>query len=282
MEKTSVIIPVYNRAHLLKNTLFSLNSQSHLVEEAVITDDGSQQDIAGTIKEIVHDLRFQVKYVRQEDKGYRVAKCRNNGARIAAWSHLIFIDQDIVLTKHCIKTLVEARQKGIFHTSYPIRLTETQSEMVTDDMIKNGDFTALITQKQIRKVRRQFSKDRTYYILKRYLHLREIGPKLRSCVFSIHEDDFRCVNGFDENFQGWGNEDDDLGRRLHKHAILGRNPFLNEFPLHLHHSPFHQDGYRTNREYYEKRIREIRAGQYRSQYGIENPLGEEDVAVTVF
>ena len=74
MEGTSAIIPVYNRAHLLKKTLRSLNSQSCIVEEAVITDDGSQENIVKAIKEIVRDLKFQVKYVRQEDKGFRAAK----------------------------------------------------------------------------------------------------------------------------------------------------------------------------------------------------------------
>ncbi len=42
---------------------------------------------------------------------------------------------------------------------------------------------------------------------------------MRSGDFSIWRDDFRRVNGFDENFCGWGGEDDDLGRRLRRAGV---------------------------------------------------------------
>ena len=44
-------------------------------------------------------------------------------------------------------------------------------------------------------------------------------PKLVSNNVGIWRSDFEAVNGFDENFRGWGAEDDDLGRRLKRIGV---------------------------------------------------------------
>jgi hypothetical protein len=88
-------------------------------------------------------------------------------------------------------------------------------------------------------------------------------------------DDLLRVNGFDENYKGWGAEDDDLGRRLYRSGIIGRTVFRDEFPLHLWHP--HATGGRDSRNlhYYNRRRREIAGGDYRAVNGISNPLDDD-------
>lgn len=42
-------------------------------------------------------MSFEIKHVYQEDIGFRLARSRNNGARIASGDFLIFLDQDVIM-----------------------------------------------------------------------------------------------------------------------------------------------------------------------------------------
>jgi predicted glycosyltransferase involved in capsule biosynthesis len=53
--------------------------------------------------------------------------------------------------------------------------------------------------------------------------------------YSIHRKDIERVNGYDENFEGWGGEDEDLGIRLVKAGIYCRSAIRYAKVLHLYH-----------------------------------------------
>ena len=73
---------------------------------------------------------------------------------------------------------------------------------------------------------------------------------------------------YDEEYQGWGNEDDDLGIRFYAAGIRGLNPFNKDYVIHFYHTRFHS-GERVNRSYYHKRRKEINKSNYRCRYGYE-------------
>ncbi|WP_185858967.1 glycosyltransferase family 2 protein [Vreelandella nanhaiensis] len=86
----SVIIPVYNRAHLLHRSLDSVVSQTFKNIEILIIDDCSRDDPYSVTKEY-NDSR--IKYIRQkENQG--VAAARNRGLREAKGEFVAFLDDD--------------------------------------------------------------------------------------------------------------------------------------------------------------------------------------------
>ncbi|MGD9487942.1 MAG: glycosyltransferase [Calditrichaceae bacterium] len=277
--KVTLIITVYNRSHFLRSALLALRSQSFKIDELIISDDGSSEDIISVIKESLSGLDCAVKFVRQDDKGFRLAKCRNNAIREAEGDQLIFIDQDIVYTKNYLKTFTDNQEKGVFLVAYPVRLREDQTNQLTEKMIEDADYSSLISPEQRKKIHKQYYSDLFEYYLKKTLRTKGHKPKLRGGVFAIGKEDILKVDGFDENYQGWGNEDDDLGRRLYKARIIGKNVFYDDYPIHLYHPTFHVDGKRVNQEYYQTRIKEIRNGKYRAVHGVSNPLGDEKIEV---
>ena len=279
MLRTSLIITVYNRSHLLRKALLSLSNQSVLPDELILSDDGSDEDILKNIKDIIDKIGVPVKFVSQKKDGFRLAKCRNNGVRASSGDLLIFLDQDLIHTVDYIKTFVNNYKPGRFLTSYPIRLSEEQSDSITEERIRSKNFLELTTSQQRKKIKKQFFKDGLSTVLY-YVKLENKKPKIRGGACAINRDDYYAVNGYDENFNAWGNEDDDIRRRLYKYGVGGLNPFYKEFPLHLYHEPFHSDGLRENKEYNDKRMAEIESGDYKCSYGIESPLGSEEPVVT--
>ena len=58
----SIIIPTYNRAHLIGETLDSISAQTFRNWECIIVDDGSTDDTATLIANYIKkDIRFQKK-----------------------------------------------------------------------------------------------------------------------------------------------------------------------------------------------------------------------------
>jgi glycosyltransferase involved in cell wall biosynthesis len=84
----SVIIPTYNRAVFLVDTLNSVFSQTVGVREVIVVDDGSTDNT----KEIVGSYGNKVRYVYQENKG--VSAARNHGISLATSKYIAFLDSD--------------------------------------------------------------------------------------------------------------------------------------------------------------------------------------------
>ena len=70
----SIIIPTYNRAHIIHRPIDSIIAQTFTDWELIIVDDGSIDDTK-SIVDLYQDER--IRYVRQENK--KESAARNNG-----------------------------------------------------------------------------------------------------------------------------------------------------------------------------------------------------------
>lgn len=100
--KVTVIIPTYNRAHLLSDSVGSVISQGYDPLEVIVVDDGSTDDT----QEVVNRFGSGVRYLRQEKSG--VSTARNLGILHATGDYLIFLDSDDVLLPGAVARLAEA------------------------------------------------------------------------------------------------------------------------------------------------------------------------------
>jgi glycosyltransferase involved in cell wall biosynthesis len=92
--KISVIIPTYNRAHIIKDALESVLMQTYSNWECIIIDDGSTDHSERLIKEFLAiDNRFKfIKRPPSKNKG--AATCRNIGLENATGDYIQFLDSD--------------------------------------------------------------------------------------------------------------------------------------------------------------------------------------------
>lgn len=86
----SIVIPTYNRADLLRETLESVFRQEDRDFEVIVVDDGSKEDLSGVAAEYAGRITF----LRQANAG--PAEARNNGVRNAQGDYVAFLDSDDV------------------------------------------------------------------------------------------------------------------------------------------------------------------------------------------
>lgn len=86
----SVVIPTYNRSHIIAKVLDALLAELFLNFEVLIVDDGSTDGTAQFIQSYTNDVRFI--YFFQQNKG--VSAARNTGANMAKGKYLLFLDSD--------------------------------------------------------------------------------------------------------------------------------------------------------------------------------------------
>lgn len=88
MATVSVIIPTYNRADLLPDSIGSVLAQDYKDIEVVVVDDGSSDNT----REVVCAYGPPVRYCRQENAGESAA--RNLGILSSVGDYLMFLDSD--------------------------------------------------------------------------------------------------------------------------------------------------------------------------------------------
>lgn len=100
----SIIVPCYNQAKYLPETLDSILAQTYQNWEAVIMDDGSPDDTEAVAKEYKsRDAR--IKYAKQDNQG--VSAARNNAIRkYSRGEYILLVDADDLITPYYIEHAV--------------------------------------------------------------------------------------------------------------------------------------------------------------------------------
>jgi hypothetical protein len=91
-EPVSVIIPTYNRAHLIERALLSVLASLSPDDEVIVVDDGSTDDTARVVSEVASRSAVPVTYHYQQNG--RVGKARNTGVRLSRHPLVGFLDSD--------------------------------------------------------------------------------------------------------------------------------------------------------------------------------------------
>ncbi len=281
----SVIVSAYQRPQHLRLNLLALSRAAAAVQpdEIVIADDGSGGEVRSVIERFASESRMRVLHVWQPHEEYRLARSRNNAIRASRGEYLVFLDQDCVAAPDYLVAHVTGRRQGVFRSGWCVLLDKDRSARLTEEAIRSGRFMELLTEDDMKRLRKTQRHDNIYAFFRKHLWAIKVKPKLRGGNFSIHKADIEKVNGFDENYVGWGQEDDDLGRRLYLAGMVGQSLVASAITLHLHH-PLPPDAatrWRDGRnvEYYLRKNVPMVAENGLRKNGGEQP---EDVTVRVY
>ncbi|MFC1513306.1 glycosyltransferase [Thermodesulfobacteriota bacterium] len=207
----SIIICFYERLEHLKRCLDSLHFSSCDFDEVIITDDGSSNDTVTKLQLLISEYDFPIKHVWQPHKNFQVAAARNNGIRNSKGDYLIFFDCDFLILKDTIQQHLDRAKPGRFVAGHCKYLDKHQTNQLFSAPFSAEELTTLYhstPDNELRKSHRRFIK-RTILMRMRLVPFtkQSLGGHL-----SIHRKDIEAVNGYDENYVGWG------GRRRSRHT----------------------------------------------------------------
>ncbi len=155
-------------------------------------------------------------------------------------------------------------------------ITEEQTARFSDQALMQGDDPVGLSPQQ------RASLERRHRRLEWHARLRGLGlakahkPKVLGADFSLRFEAFVAINGMDEEYVGYGSEDDDLGRRLY---AAGRSVAIGVKQLELYHL-WHETrkGQRWDQSSGVARFR--LATPVRAVHGLDSPLHQP--AVTTY
>jgi len=103
----SIIIPTYNRAHLISETLNSIIAQTYTNWECIIVDDGSTDNTEKVLKDYTKkDSRFQY-HKRSNERPKGANACRNYGFEVSKGDYIQWFDSDDLMHIDKLKIKVE-------------------------------------------------------------------------------------------------------------------------------------------------------------------------------
>lgn len=101
----SIIVPVFNRANIIVDTISSVLHQTYPYWELIIVDDGSDDDTIRVVNNMAEtDERIKLLHRSLKPKGAN--SCRNIGFDESIGEYLIFLDADDILLPNAIQERV--------------------------------------------------------------------------------------------------------------------------------------------------------------------------------
>lgn len=227
----SVIICSYEDARILEKSLAAFARQSFADFEIVIADDGSKTDYAPMLRSWGHRFPRGIQHVTHEKKGFRRARILNRGIRVSRYDRIIFLDMDCLPHREFVRNHLGFLAPGIAITG---RRVNVRAEDVSgsESILKNG--LGLSVFQLVRLWIRGRARVIEHGFVSPFLYESRYSAIMGS-NFSACRSDLVAVNGFNEEFVGWGGEDDDLDQRLRFSGVRVRNVRNKVIQYHLVH-----------------------------------------------
>lgn len=108
----SIIIPIYNRADIIEETINSIKAQSYTNWECIIVDDGSTDNTVERLKALIkNDNRFQL-FKRPKTLTKGPSACRNYGFTKIKGDFIQFFDSDDIMHPNHLDLKMKAIEKN--------------------------------------------------------------------------------------------------------------------------------------------------------------------------
>ena len=245
---SSLLISTYNWPLALELVLLSVQKQTVLPTEVLIADDGSTDETKELILHLKKTFPIPIRHFWHENEGFRKAIILNKAIANSKADYIIQIDGDCIIHKNFIKDHLEfaAKKRFLFGSRVNIQKEHLSS------LFKSKKITFNLFSSGIKK------RTRALHIPifgKLYKETAELSRKFRGCNVSFYKKDFIAINGYNEDFKGWGREDSELIIRLLNNGVLGKRLRYCGIVYHIYHDEKPRDRLEFNDEIQQNSIK---------------------------
>ena len=245
--KVSLLISTYNWPEALQLVLLSVINQTQNPYEILIADDGSSEETKNLIESFKKITVIPIHHFWHEDKGFRKAIILNKAIATAEGEYIIQVDGDCILHKDFVRDHKVLAQSNVYLFGSRVNIQEKfLPKLFASQKIKFGFFD-----KGIKKRTRNL---RVPALSSLYKTSDKMSDKMRGCNVSFWKKDVIAVNGYNEEFEGWGREDSELIIRMMHNGVLGRRLRYRGIVYHIWHKVKDQSRFETNDSLQEKAI----------------------------
>ena len=135
MPNVSVIIPTFNRAHLIEESVSSVLSQTFKPKEVIVVDDGSNDKTWDVLKNLGFSVsesqKNSLRYIYKENGG--VSSARNIGIELSSSEYVALLDSD----DQWKPTKLEAQLLSLKKESFSCRVSHTDEIWVRNGIRVN-------------------------------------------------------------------------------------------------------------------------------------------------
>lgn len=264
--KLDVILSAYNNPIVLSKVLDGYLLQTDLDFNLIIADDGSADDIL-KVCEAYKEKGLRMFHVWHEDLGFRRAEILNKAIALSEADYIVLSDSDCIPHKKFVADHKYYAEKNrmVIGRRIDLKLGITGKIMAGNESVNfvNNSFKVLCYGILGRLKRAEFG----FYFPEQVFNL--INKKKRKALganMGVWREDLLNVNGFDNDFVGYGVEEVDLEWRLNEIGIENKSVIGRAILAHLYHVERKIDN-NKNFELFESRKL---TGEYKVRNGILN------------
>ena len=234
LPSVSLVITTYNWKEALALCLKSVARQRVLPHEVVVADDGSDVDTVLLVREIARSFPVPLRHAWQEDLGFRAARARNLGIAASKGDYVIFVDGDMILHPQFVADHVALVRPGSYLLGGRLNAAQKESErLLAGGAPRFSVFMPFAPRGAGGELRRKHAmRIPTLAAIKA---TRRRGGVAMSCNLGVWRLDLQRINGFNNDFEGWGREDTELTMRLQHAGVRRRLLRYSGLAIHLWH-----------------------------------------------
>jgi glycosyltransferase involved in cell wall biosynthesis len=227
----SVILTTYNQPDALAIVLESLRHQTRPADEIIVADDGSGRQTLATVRDFARGFSGSFHHVRHEDRGFRAAEIRNKAIWKSIGDYLILLDGDCIPSRNFVADHLALAEKGFFFQGKRVLISKRLSTTFA------YQYTASVP--KLLKYILSGDISNPHHLLRMPFFPAFSTKRLsgiRSCNMGFFREDIFAVNGFNQEFVGWGREDSELAVRFREYGLKRKeHPFM-AVCFHLWHA----------------------------------------------
>ncbi len=249
----------YENPRSLGRILENLKAGTKRPDEIHVAEDGSNEETLQVVKNFTQPINHHC----QEDKGFRKAKILNRAVNGCQGDYVVFLDGDCLPHKDFVRDHMAMAEKGYFVQGRRCFVRENQVDALLQG---KTSLSRLMLSGKVSGLLKSFRLPKPIVKVNRDMY------GLLGCNLGAWKDDLLAVNGFDEDYEGWGREDSDLGARLYNLGLRRKMVYGRALVYHLNHPENKRDHLDEN----DRRLEEtISSGKKRCSNGIvKNSSGQ--------